>query len=141
MNPIIHDLDKDRIVEKIIIGGREVDISFIPVGISIPLLGKFDKYTKSLKESNVVNADGSVNENAEKELSKKPEKASENINLMIEIISMFTEYKDPEMTKEWIEQHLNINEIAKVLMWIIQSLTRDMKGESKESKKKLNGNE
>ena len=141
MNPIIHDLDKDRIAETIIVGGKKLDISFIPCGISIPLLGKFDEYTKSLKEANVVNADGTVNKNAEKELSKKPEKALKNINLMIELISMFTEYKDPKMTKDWVGQNLNITEIAKVMRLLIQSLTRDMKGESKESKKKLNGNE
>ena len=90
MEPIIHDLDENRDKEFIKLGGKELDISFVPCGVSIPLLEKYTEYLDSLKESKVVNKDGTVNKDAEAELNKNPNKAAKNLKIMVELISIFT---------------------------------------------------
>jgi len=128
MNPIIHDLDeKDRQPEKIRICGREIDISFIPAGISIPMMNKYDEYYKILQSSKVINSDGTVNKNAEIELAKSPDKTAENLNKMIDIISLFTAHKEPDMTKEWIEKNLSIQQVASFMSHLVKAITKGMR--------------
>ena len=144
MNPnIVLNLDEERKPEYIVLGGKEIDISFIPCGVSIPLMNKYDEYFKSLKSSKVLNDDGTVNENAEKELSKDTEKAANNLKIMIEMISMFTSYVDEEMNQEWIEKRLTIKQIPLFMSLLVKAITKDIQGTGgkKSDKKKENGSE
>jgi hypothetical protein len=142
MEPIIHNLDEERQPEYIKIAGRELDISFIPSGISIPLLGKYQEYVEILKTNKVINSDGTANKEAEEELSGKPDKALESMDIMTDMVCMFTEYKDPEMTREWVGHNTNLKQLARLIVLITGSLTRDMKKKKDDtSKKKLDGNE
>ena len=146
MNPIVHNLDEDKREPEYVEFkrlGKKIDISFTPSGISIPMMNKYDEYFKMLKDSKVLKEDGSVSDDAEKVLTKDTKKAVENLNKMVEIISFFTEYKDPEMTKEWIGQNLTMLQVANFMSLLIKSVTRGIVNEKTDNnvdKKKENGN-
>ena len=140
MNPIVHDLDKDdRPPEKVIVAKKELDISFIPFAVSVPLLQKYQKYLEILKDNKVIKEDGTVNKNAETELSNKPDKASESLNLIAEIVAMFTTVKDPEMDIKWLGANLTLKKMSRLMMLIINTATKEFEKGDEESKKKSNG--
>ena len=138
MNPddkIIHDLDEDRKLEIIRIGKKEFDISFIPIGISIPLLSKNQEYMDMLKEESLLKKDGTIDTEKGKRLPL--EKVQRNFDMMIDIVSMFTEFKLKECDKKWLGESTDINGLSRAMRLIVESITKHVeKEEDSDSKKK-----
>ena len=55
-----------------------------------------------LKEESLLKKDGTIDTEKGKRLPL--DKIQRNFNMMIDIVSMFTEYKDEECDKNWLEK-------------------------------------
>ena len=116
MKPKVHDLDKRQDEpEYVILGGTEIDISFIPAGVSIPLLGLYDKWVKEIREQGGVEA-----------IEKDPEKAMANAEIMADMIAMFTSYIDERLTKDWILRNLMIDKVMFLMQLLVKTITKNL---------------
>jgi len=110
-NPKIEDLDVLRPPEeKIKLGGKILDISFIPSGIAFSLLQKQDKLVKLQKRA-----------------QKNPdddEASREVFELMAEICAELTSYQHKEMDIEWLRTKTNIQQLTKLMQLVINSVMR-----------------
>ena len=149
---MIHDLDFDIQEPEIVYlyeykNGKkikhEIDISFIPSGISIPLLRKYDEWLKaSNKFIKYLNDDLKPDPEKIKKMTDKEKDESERVNNMqLEIIAILTSYLKPELTIEWLKHTQPLEQIEKFISIVINSITRYVNNRNKASKKKLNGKE
>lgn len=130
--PIVYNLDeKVKPPEVIILGGVEMDISFIPCGVSIPLLKAYDEYVKHLTEhgSSIIKND--------------LEKAKENADLVIKVVTIFTKFKDPKLHEEWILNNCDMKQIGFLMTKLINTIMSSISSNEDDNKKKENadGNE
>lgn len=103
------DLDILRPAKKIIrLNKQDIDISFIPAGITFDLDAIVDKMTK-------LNMD---------EVAKGGKEANKAFELGLELCSIFCITKHPEMTVEWFRENTDPNQVRIMADNIKESLAK-----------------
>lgn len=118
MSKII-DLDLLRPDSKIVkIGGKEIDVSFIPCGITFDL----DDIVKDL-----MNLDQDKVKTNRKEMEKA-------FNLAVKLCAVFCSYKYPDMDEAWFREHTSPEQINGFSSAIQSSLVDIYSGITEHSK-------
>jgi translation initiation factor 2 alpha subunit (eIF-2alpha) len=122
---MIHNLDADIKEKEIVkLAGEEIDISFIPCGVSIPLLSKYDKWVSESKKEGVEKIKNNV------------EIAQDNFKMQAEILSMFTSYTNPKLDYEWLLHNADLYQISSFMQLLIKSITSYIKKSQKKNQVK-----
>lgn len=108
---------------KIKLGGKEIDISFIPVAITFR-----------------------VNEITEKLFSMKPEdleqdvkQAEEGFNLAVKLCALFCEHNYPELDEQWFRKNTTVGQIQVFASEIRKTLFDSMQGLERYASKNAEG--
>lgn len=107
------DLDilrPDSVIVKL--AGKEIDVSFIPLGITFEvddIVNELGKFTK-------------------KELSTDREKIKEALNLTVRLCALFASYHHPEMDEKWFMDNCDASQINAFAQAIKGALRRSYKG-------------
>jgi hypothetical protein len=113
------DLDILRPAKKLVkIGGREIDISFIPCGITFDL----DKIVREL-----VNLDTKKIQSDEKEMKHA-------FDLGIRLCAVFCSHKFPEMNEAWFLENASADQINAFTQAIQAALMESYEGVGRHSK-------
>lgn len=137
-NKIVHNLDeKQNPPEIIILGGVEMDISFIPCGVAIPLTQAYDEWTEHIKISGGKEGIENSTENAHKAAM-----------LMAKVLSIFTKFHNESLDEEWILKHVSMQNLGFAITRIIRAISgnvtiqnKDVVEEDSKKKEQSNGNE
>lgn len=132
--PIIHNLDeRNNPPEFLKIGGIQMDISFIPCGVAIPLLNAYDAWIEHVKNSG--GEDGIKND---------LNKAHENAMLMAKTLSVFTKFYDNRLDEDWVLKNITMQSLGFAIIKLVNIIVgKNSESSSSESKKKeeSDGNE
>jgi len=96
----------------VIIGGHEIDISFMPAGIVFDV----DAIQKKLEALDQT------------ELEKGGEVAQEAFELTVEMCSLFCTMRHPELTKSWFLKNCDPNQIDVLANMVRDALQRSYEG-------------
>ena len=110
--PIIHDLDILRPKpEYIKLGGKEIDISFIPSGIALEIMGlrgTLENLTNTAEKVAEIEAGG--------------EGALKSFEITAEICAKITATQHKEMTKEWLLKNTDVLQLKALIEYITQAM-------------------
>ena len=110
--PIIHDLDVLRPKPEFVkLGGKEIDISFIPSGIALEIMGMQSELT-------------GLTNTAEKvaEIKAGGDGALKSFEITAEICAKITEAQHKEMTKEWLLKNTDVLQLKALIEYITQAM-------------------
>jgi hypothetical protein len=110
--PIIHDLDVLRPKPEFVkLGGKEIDISFIPSGVALEIMS-----LRSTLES--------LTDTAEKvaEIEAGGDAALKSFEITAEICAKITETQHKEMTKEWLLKNTDVLQLKALIEYITQAM-------------------
>ena len=103
--PIVHDLDVLRPKpEYVRLGGNNIDVSFIPAGIAMDIMGMQDELRKLTDTPAKL-----------KKLESGGDTAKRSFEIAAELCAAITKSQFPEMDKEWLLKNTDAVQI-KVLM-------------------------
>ena len=109
----IEDLDVLRPEPKFIrLGGKDIDISFIPCGITFEV-------DALIQELGMI---------SQEDLSKGGEEARKGFDLSIALCATFCSHKHPELTKEWFLENVDGAQIKGFSLAIREALVRAYAG-------------
>jgi hypothetical protein len=112
----IYDLDVLRPAKKLIrLGGKTIDISFIPSGKAIAVLQlkeQLDELTNTDKKLEAVETDNAI--------------AVKSFNLAAEICSMFTSNEHAEMDKEWLLQNTDVIQLKRLIELVVETVYKSL---------------
>jgi len=94
------------------IGGTEIDVSFVPCGITFEV----DELIQKLRQWD------------EATLEKGGAEAKEAFDLSIELCAVFCRRDNPELTVEWFRENTDINQIKAFVSAIEGALTQSYEG-------------
>jgi carbamoylphosphate synthase large subunit len=115
----VQDLDILRPEPKFVkIGGKEIDVSFIPCAITFPI--------DTIMQELVVMT--------EEEMRTVPEKTKRAFELQIKMCSIFCSRKYPEMDEEWFMDNTDPSQVQAFALAIREALTRAYSGIRTEEK-------
>lgn len=108
------DLDILRPSPKFIkLGGKEIDVSFIPCAITFDIASKFDALSK-LDQEKLNDGDS--------------EEGLKAYNLAIDICALFCEHTHPEMSNDWFMGNTNSQQVQKFVAVLRETLVESTKG-------------
>jgi len=132
------DLDVLRLAPKLIrLGNKEIDVSFIPCGITFEIdkiIAELNKYTLDELQGNVEKElllELDERTSIQKERSLKIKSA---FDLSIELCAMFCSHKYPEMDVEWFKNNTDAIQIQAFASAIRAALTHSYSGVKKDLK-------
>ncbi len=115
--PIIHNLDeKQNPPEYIRLGGIDMDISFIPCGVAIPLTKAYDEWIDFLNKAG-----------GENEIRNNPDKAQESAELIVKVVATFTKFFDKQLNEDWLLKHTDMKNLGFAMTKIIQAISNNVK--------------
>ena len=99
---IIHDLDLLRPpAEWVKLGGKEIDISFIPSGIAIDMIQLQEKLQRSTKDK-------------------------EQFEVAAELCARMTSIQHKDMTKEWLLKNTSMEQLYALMRYVFNSVNRSL---------------
>ncbi len=99
---IIHDLDILRPPSEYVkLGGKEIDISYVPSGVAIDMIILHEKLDKSKSEK-------------------------EQFGIAAEICSKLTSMQHKEMTKEWLLKETNVDQLYALMRYVFDSVSKSL---------------
>jgi len=125
-DPIVHDLDVLRpSPEYVRLGGKDIDVSFIPSGIAMDIMGlqqELVKLTGTPEKLKKVDAGG--------------KEARRSFEIAAEVCAGITKSQHEEMDKEWLLAHTDVVQIKALMDYVTRAVFRSFEGaEDKETKK------
>jgi hypothetical protein len=109
----IIDLDILKPTGRIIqIGGKKIEISFIPLAITFAV----DEITKKLFAYQAA------------ELQEDMKKAEEAFNLSVKLCALFCEHNYPDINEQWLRKNTTVGQIQVLVSEITKTLTESMQG-------------
>lgn len=123
--PIIHNLDeKQNPPEMIILGGIEMDISFIPCGVAIPLTQAYEVWRDHFNKNS-------------KDIAKNNDLAQENTILLAKTVAVFTKFMDDKIDEYWLLKNLTPEKVGFIFRKIMNAISGNVenKDNSPESTK------
>lgn len=122
--PIIHDLDVLRPPpEYILLAGKKIDIGFIPSGLAIAITNESRKLQKMGPER-IAEAEAGGGA------------AAESFEILAEMCSTITHVQHEEMTKGWLLENTNLQQLSVLAAHISAAVNRSMADIQDESLKK-----
>jgi len=125
-NPIIHDLDILRPKpEYVHLGGKDIDVSFIPSGIAMEILGlqsELQGLTDTPDKLAKVQAGG--------------EAARRTFEIAAELCAAITKSQHPEMDKEWLLKHTDVLQIKALMEYVTKAVFRSLESAEEPELKK-----
>ena len=110
--PIIHNLDeKQNPPEYIRLGGIDMDISFIPCGVAIPLTKAYEEWREHYNKHGIDN------------IRKNNDIAQENNLLIAKTVSVFTTYADEKINEDWLLKNLSVENLGFVFKKIMGAIS------------------
>jgi len=114
--PIIHDLDILRPPSVFVkLGGKKIDIGFIPSGIAIDIM-KLQTELQGLTDSR---------EKIE-QMEKGGDEAQRGFEISAELCASITKSQYPEMDKDWLMKNTDIVQIKALMEHITQAVFRNL---------------
>jgi hypothetical protein len=109
----VEDLDILRPEERIVrIGGKDIDVSFIPCGITFEI----DRIMQELTSMN------------QSEIVSNLEKTKRAFELSIDLCAAFCSHKHPEMDAQWFKDNADVHQVGAFSTAIRDALTRAYAG-------------
>lgn len=124
----VQDLDILRPESKFItIGGKKIDVSFVPCGITFDIDMIMDELTQLDTEKTLGSKDEIKKANGNIEAIKKIKEESLNeikkgLDLSIKLCSTFCAYKYPELDEQWFRENIDANQIKAFTSAISEAL-------------------
>lgn len=116
-DPIIHDLDVLRPrPEYVRLGGKDIDISFIPSGVAIDIMSiqqELQKLTGTPEKMKKIKAGGA--------------EAKRSFEIAAELCAAITQVQHPEMDKEWLLIHTDVLQIKALMDFVTKAVMISVK--------------
>lgn len=123
--PIVYDLDILRPTpEYVLLGGKRIDISFVPSGIAIDIMAmqqKLQDLTSTPDKLKKIEAGGKA--------------AIESFQVAASICAKITESQHKDMTKEWLLKNTNVVQLKQLIEHITNAVSKSLEGIEGESGK------
>lgn len=114
--PVIQDLDILRPPpEYVRLGGKDIDISFVPAGVAIDILGLQDQMTE------LAGTEAKV-----ERLVNNREASIRLFDLQAEYCAKLTSAQFPEMDKQWLLKHTTIRQLKILINRVTLAVTRSL---------------
>jgi len=114
--PIIYDLDLFRQSQVYVrLGGKQIDISFIPSGIAIDIM-KLQTELMSLTNSG----------EKLKRMEAGGDEAQRGFEIAAELCAAITKNQHPEMDKDWLMQNTDIVQIKALMDHVTKAVFRSL---------------
>ena len=125
-SPVIQDLDILRPPpEYVRLGGKDIDISFVPAGVAIDILSLQDQMTE------LAGTDEAV-----ERLTKDREASLRLFSLQAEYCAKLTSAQFPEMDKDWLLKHTSVRQLKILIARVTAAVTRSLAAVEDEEVKK-----
>jgi hypothetical protein len=122
--PIVHDLDILRPQpEYVKLGGKQIDISFIPSGVALDIVALREKLVELTDTPEKV-----------KKVEEGGEEALESFDITAELCAKITESQHKEMTKEWLLHNTNILQLKSLIEYISNAVMHSLEAGGIETK-------
>lgn len=129
--PVIQDLDVLRPTpEYVRLGGKDIDISFVPAGVAIDILGLQDQMTE------LAGSDDAV-----ERLTKDRDASLRLFDLQAEYCAKLTSAQFPEMDKDWLLKHTSVRQLKILIARVTSAVTRSLAAVEDEEVKKASAAE
>ncbi len=116
--PITHDLDVLRPQpEYVLLGGKKIDISFIPAGVAMDAMGlqdELNKLTNTPEKMKKVAAGGTP--------------AKRTFEIAAEICAAITSCQYPEMDKDWLLKNTDVAQIKALVEYVTIAVAGSLEG-------------
>ena len=116
--PVVYDLDVFRpSPEYIVLASKKIDISFIPSGIAIDIMGmrqEMEKLTDSPAKLKKIEAGG--------------KEAIQSFQIAAGICARITESQHKEMTKEWLLKNTNVMQLKVLIERVTNAVFKSLEG-------------
>ena len=114
--PIVYDLDILRPAsEYVLLGGKKIDISFVPSGIAIDIMAmqqKLQDLTGTPEKLKKIEAGG--------------KEAIESFQVAASICAKITETQHKDMTKEWLLKNTNVVQLKQLIEHITNAVSKSL---------------
>lgn len=143
---IVHNLDEERRPKEVVVlGGVEMDISFIPVGIAIPISKAYKAWIDSsmpiveriLKDHPKIEDETRIQNLINEVMSTDIEALEENNQLQLELVAEFTVYHDPKLDKDWLQHNVDNKVIGFMVGKLINTISDKTLPEVKKAGREL----
>lgn len=125
-NPKIHDLDILRPKpEYVRLGGKDIDISFIPSGVAMDIMAlqsELKELTDSPEKIDRVRAGG--------------DEARRSFEIAAELCAAITASQHEEMTKEWLLKHTDVIQVRALMDHITKAVFKSLESAEEPELKK-----
>lgn len=125
-NPKIHDLDILRPKpEYVRLGGKDIDISFIPSGVAMDIMAlqsELKELTDSPDKMAAVQAGG--------------EAAKRTFEIMAELCAAITSSQHEEMNKDWLLKHVDVFQIKALMEHVTKAVFKSLESAEEPELKK-----
>ena len=114
--PIVYDLDILRPAsEYVLLGGKKIDISFVPSGIAIDIMAmqqELQNLTGTPEKLKKIEAGG--------------QEAIESFQVAASICAKITETQHKDMTKEWLLKNTNVVQLKQLIEHITNAVSKSL---------------
>ncbi len=114
--PIVYDLDILRPApEYVLLGGKKIDISFVPSGIAIDIMAiqqELEDLTGTPEKLKKIEAGG--------------QEAIESFQLAASICAKITGAQHKDMTKEWLLKNTNVVQLKQLIEHITNAVSKSL---------------
>lgn len=124
--PIEHDLDVLRPQpEYVILGGKKIDISFIPAGVAMDIMAA---------QQELIKLTGTPDKVRKVEAGGK--EARRSFEIVAELCASLTKSQYPEMDKEWLLKYTDVVQIKALLEFVSKAVIRSLESAEDDEIKK-----
>lgn len=124
--PVIHDLDVLRPrPEYVRLGGKDIDISFVPSGVALDIMGlqtELQELTDTPEKLAAVKAGGGA--------------AKRSFEIAAELCAAITSAQQPDMTKEWLLKNTDVLQIKALMEHVTRAVFKSLENAEDEETKK-----
>lgn len=114
--PVIHDLDVLRPPpEYVQLGGKKIDISFIPSGIAIDITDIQNELQKMIDTPEKL-----------KKIQQGGKEASKTFRVAADLCAKITSVQHEEMTTEWLLKNTNVQQIKALMEHITEAVLKSL---------------
>ena len=130
-DPIVHDLDVLRpSPEYVRLGGKDIDVSFIPSGIAMDIMGLQQELVKLTGTPEKL-----------KKIDSGGKETRRSFEIAAEVCAGITKGQHEEMDKEWLLAHTDVVQIKALMDYVMKAVFRSFEGAEDKEIKKLEATE
>ncbi len=124
--PIVHDLDVLRPKpEYVLLGGKQIDISFIPAGVAMDMMALQQELNK------LVNTPEKL-----RKVAAGGKEAQRTFEIAADLCAAITSSQYPEMDKAWLLKNTDALQIKALVEYVTSAVSRSLEGAEDDEIKK-----